>query len=577
MADANVIALTSAIQQLISRLELQQNLSSNSGPEANINQFVASHNLIFEYFDDSKESFKSYKERLENFFALKQLSADNSETNVAKARIFINSIGSKNYMLLCSLTAPISPVELPYKKLVEVLEQHLCPPPNVFAEQHKFLCRTQGPDECIADFIAALRQLTITCKFDCYNEGCHKSVANLFLRAQFIRGLSDSSIRERLLQETTLTFDRASEIALSLEASKQGNKNISVSNSINRISHARPKPLTRKPQDSPSSSYNQHRTSNSHQHASSQVDFKALGIDDVCLRCGLNNHRVNDCRRDRSKIKCASCGRVGHVSKVCIVTLTNQGRNKRHNIRHIDDISIDEPQNVAEQSDFSVFQIIDINYNSPSSDDSKFIVPVKLAHKIQEFEIDSGSPVSIMSCKDFKNLNLGLQIAPTCVEFRTYTKETFRPLGVVKVPVEYKGTKSIEDLFIVHTGSAAILGRTWLRRLHISINQINTVQNTQNNSTVAEQITRLYADVFESKIGTIPNYRCSLQTKSPLKPVYLKPRQIPHVLKEKVDRELDMLESEGVITKTNYSDWGSPLVVVPKPNGDVRLCYDYNT
>ncbi|KAJ8884609.1 hypothetical protein PR048_016466 [Dryococelus australis] len=44
---------------------------------------------------------------------------------------------------------------------------------------------------------------------------------------------------------------------------------------------------------------------------------------------------------------------------------------------------------------------------------------------------------------------------------------------------------------------------------------------------------------------------------------------------KKVDAELDTLEAEGVLTKVETSDWGSPLIVIPKSDGGVHLCVDY--
>lgn len=42
-----------------------------------------------------------------------------------------------------------------------------------------------------------------------------------------------------------------------------------------------------------------------------------------------------------------------------------------------------------------------------------------------------------------------------------------------------------------------------------------------------------------------------------------------------MDTELDNLERDEIITKVDISEWGSPLVVIPKPDGTVRLCVDY--
>ena len=50
---------------------------------------------------------------------------------------------------------------------------------------------------------------------------------------------------------------------------------------------------------------------------------------------------------------------------------------------------------------------------------------------------------------------------------------------------------------------------------------------------------------------------------------------MPFALKATVDDELQRLEREGVLGKVDVSDWATPLVIVPKKNGKVRLCGDY--
>ena len=46
-------------------------------------------------------------------------------------------------------------------------------------------------------------------------------------------------------------------------------------------------------------------------------------------------------------------------------------------------------------------------------------------------------------------------------------------------------------------------------------------------------------------------------------------------MKERVESELDLLKREGVLERTNYSEWAAPVVTVPKPDGQIRLCGDY--
>lgn len=54
-----------------------------------------------------------------------------------------------------------------------------------------------------------------------------------------------------------------------------------------------------------------------------------------------------------------------------------------------------------------------------------------------------------------------------------------------------------------------------------------------------------------------------------------KPAPIPYAYKEKIEQELNRLESTGIITKVENSKWGTPLVPVIKVDGSIRLCANY--
>ena len=46
-------------------------------------------------------------------------------------------------------------------------------------------------------------------------------------------------------------------------------------------------------------------------------------------------------------------------------------------------------------------------------------------------------------------------------------------------------------------------------------------------------------------------------------------------MRPKVEEELRRLQNEGILTKVEWSEWGTPIVPVPKKDGSVRICDDY--
>ena len=234
-------------------------------------------------------------------------------------------------------------------------------------------------------------------------------------------------------------------------------------------------------------------------------------------------------------------------------------------------------------SDFSSnTRIIDIFKSNFSTDSEKFWVHLLIEGKMQKFEVDSGAGFSLLPKQSFDQLNLSINLQPTNVKFRSYTHGIFEPLGFVEVEVKYKNLKSTEILYIVPDMFTPVLGRTWIRHLKINLSDIDKSNknedlhiNTVNISNIIDDIVNQFPAVFEQKVGKIPDFTCSLKLRENSKPVFLKAREVPFALRDKVNEELRMLERDDIIRKVDCSDWGSPLVVIPKPDGTVRLCVDY--
>lgn len=127
--------------------------------------------------------------------------------------------------------------------------------------------------ERVSDTICCrvLRGLSEHCEF-----GGHLDDA---LHDRFMCGLKSEATQKRLT-ETTLTFQRAVELAVSMETASREAHQLSGSLTVNALSLSKTKTANNK-----------------------------------CKRCGKDNHSDDDCW---FKVKiCNTCGKKGHISRVC--------------------------------------------------------------------------------------------------------------------------------------------------------------------------------------------------------------------------------------------------------------------
>ena len=59
-----------------------------------------------------------------------------------------------------------------------------------------------------------------------------------------------------------------------------------------------------------------------------------------------------------------------------------------------------------------------------------------------------------------------------------------------------------------------------------------------------------------------------------MQPVVQPIRQIPYHLRDKLSAKLDELVEQDIEKVSGPNSWVSPVIVVPKPSSDIRLCVD---
>ncbi|XP_063904729.1 uncharacterized protein K02A2.6-like [Zophobas morio] len=462
--------------------------------------------------------------------------------------------------------------------LTKLLEDHFCPKKNPLVKQHKFLSIYHQENESIAEYLGTLRQGIADCNSVC---DCGKSIADTFLRAQFIRGICDNSMRQQLLQNSKLTFDEIINKVLTYEASKIASNEISTQNlstatSINKVSTKSSNHCS-----SGRSCNDNHSNNSKYRYRSkSKINYRHLGTNNLCLRCGRNNHLAKECRINPNNLKCQSCNRTGHVQRISIQSLLKQKSKKNVQAIQDTDNSI-ETEYYSNQDLHSINEVVDI-YKNNQTDAQKYFTDVYIDGKIQTFEVDSGAGYTLLPEADFHRLHLNIPLKISRTGFRSYTGEIFASSGTVNVIVEYQVRKSNEEMYIVSSKYSPLLGRRWIRHLGINLQDLDNTKIFSSktdhpvpNLESTYEIISKYSEIFQPIVGCIPNVTCSLKLREKSKPTFLKERQVPYTLQEAVKKELDNLEGDNIITGVDTSGWGSPLVVIPKPDGTVRLCVDY--
>ena len=482
-----------------------------------------------------------YMERAETFFEANGIDEDNK-----KRAILLTSVGDRTYTLLRNLCAPKKPTEQSWAEVKKLLSTHYMPQVNPIVERCKFYERKRQPGESVANFLAQLRALADKCDFE-----NHLSVA---LRDRLISGINDDRMQRRLLSEPykDLTLNKAVDICNAME---------SAANNVERLHTSST--------TSPSVNALTDRKAVQHKKKSNNNKNAIQPHKGNCLRCGDGSHHSDSCKHKETK--CNYCGKVGHLQKVCFKKQRDNGsRNNGHSNYAKKVHNIDEDVNTDSYD--TVFSI--------QGQENEFVPPVKkivyINNKTVEFEVDTGSGVTLMSLTEMERLNLNLKLTTTDKTLLSYAGHGIKVVGKTSVyaRINRKGRKL--PLYIVDGLGPNLLGRYWMKLLELHIPRIHAIDSQPTTSAGLHQILLKHDAVFEPGLGKFNGPKVHLQVDPNVPPVFCKPRPVPYALRERVNKEIDRLQQLGVLRPITHANWAAPLVpIVKSDKQSIRLCGDY--
>ena len=132
--------------------------------------------------------------------------------------ILLSAVGPSTYRLIRTLVSPDKVTDFSFTALVEKARAHFNPKPSPIVKRYEFNTRRQGENEAVATYIAELRKIAEFCDYG--------AVLSDMLRDRLVCGIYSRAVQRRLLQEPSLTYDKALEIALSSEAAEKDSKRL---------------------------------------------------------------------------------------------------------------------------------------------------------------------------------------------------------------------------------------------------------------------------------------------------------------------------------------------------------------
>ena len=167
----------------------------------------------------------------------------------------------------------------------------------------------------------------------------------------------------------------------------------------------------------------------------------------TCFSCGETGHSRKHCKH-RDKV-CCLCNLKGHIAKVCRKT-------RVHSVK---------PDSLQDHSDLEGDMYTIFELNNVSKLDIK--VPLKIEGLPAEMQLDAGCAFTLAPKYFYEKFCSHLPLKSTEVILTTYTRDKIKPLGEVKVDVEYASRNYSLPLLIVNAGTTALFGRNWLCKINL--------------------------------------------------------------------------------------------------------------
>lgn len=242
-------------------------------------------------------------------------------------------------------------------------------------------------------------------------------------------------------------------------------------------------------------------------------------------------------------------------------------------------------------------------------------IPISLGANTINALIDTGASVSLLCLQTFEQLNpkiVKLLKGPNEItsRFRSVSGNVMRAIGLYNIRMTLQNTHSITHPFFVinQLDESCILGIDFITKHELIVHPktrtmryshmgepcymkippfrvfsvaIEDPLKPRNDDlspaqgAILENLLKQHSSLFAgnlSELRAVVGVMHEINTTG--SPVFQRMRRVPNSLKPTVKAKIDEMLAHGII-KESSSPYASPIVIVPKKNGEIRICVDY--
>ena len=213
----------------------------------------------------------------------------------------------------------------------------------------------------------------------------------------------------------------------------------------------------------------------------------------------------------------------------------------------------------------------------------KKIINLKINEADVKAEVDTGCPIILIGSQLYRQHFKTLRLQP-------FTRPLF---GASGHPLQILGAFSSTIAANKRSGEARIVVQSGIREFPLLGTEgldiifpgwegtfdVSRVVDSINNEILEFIKTRFKKVCDQSLSEPIKNFTINLHLRPGAIPVFARSRPIPYGLMDKFSDKIRQMVGEGILvpvkdTARANSSWASPLVVIRKPNGGIRICID---